>query len=104
MIGKIAVVGASIATMALITVVPTEIVATANADVNSFIYELETSPYADFYGPKINFIQLGYAACQDYYAGNSFNEMVTDLDLYSGSQFDYAASAVIVSAAISNLC
>lgn len=74
----------------------------AHADSNSFISDLENSQIADFYGPKSQFIVLGYRVCTDWDNGFSLGTITNNV--YWNNSFDRIAAGVLVTAAITNLC
>lgn len=74
----------------------------SKADADSYIYALEHSGMADFYGPKNQFIILGYQICADWDNGFSYGDIANAI--YWRQNFDRTAANVIVGAAIANLC
>lgn len=75
---------------------------TAKADSSSFIYALENSGSAIFWGPKGYFIELGYDICTDWENGYTYSYIANNV--YWNNDFDRTAANVLVGAAITHLC
>jgi hypothetical protein len=76
----------------------------AKADNNSFIYALEHSGNADFYGQKGVFLSIGYLVCTDWGSGYSYDEIANNIYWNPSYDFDRGSANVLVGAAIANLC
>lgn len=75
----------------------------ANASVDSYIWDLEMSPYG-FYGPKSTYIAIGYGVCHRIDAGFTQWRLTTWVVASTGIGIYTAQAQYIVEAAEIHLC